>query len=165
MSIPLARLTPAALLLLAFAGCGQPLDDKITARNQVEYGIWASNTLEHLSPDDARVFQEAQQEIKLFIMAHSSATGSEAINQEYLEKVDGLTAHQVMVQGLEDRMQRLQSEHDEAKKLYDFNSSLITRNEASAAILASRIDEDKARADKSAAQLFSTQADLDRIKK
>ncbi len=165
MSNLLARLTPAALLLLAFSGCGQPLDDKITARNQNEYSIWASNTLVHLPPDDARVFQEAQQEIKLSIMAHSSATGSEAINQEYLDKIDGLTAHQVMVLGLEDRLQRLQLEHDEAKKLLDQNSTLITRDEKSAAYLASRLNEDKERVDKSEAQLFSTRADLDRIKK
>jgi len=165
MSIPLVRLTSAALLSITLAGCGPATDDKANARNATEYSIWSSTTLEHLPPDDARVFQEAQQEIKLYLMAHSSATGSAAIEREFLAKVDGLTAHQLMIQGLQDRLQRLQSEHDEAKRLYDQNSKLITRNEASAAVLASRVNEDKERVDKSDVQLAATRADLDRIKK
>lgn len=165
MSIPLVRITSAALLLATLAGCGQSSDDKVTARNPAEYGIWASTTLEHLPPDDARVFQEAQQEIKLFIMAHSSATGSDAIDQAFLAKVGGLTVHQLMIQGLQDRLQRLQTEHDEAQKLYEQNSKMRSHGDASAALLASRVNEDKERADRSAAQLAATQSDLDRIKK
>jgi hypothetical protein len=165
MSTPLTRFLPATLLVLTLAGCGQPTDDKITARNQNEYSIWASQTLVHLSPPDAAVFQQAQQELKLDIMAHSSASGSDAINQAYLDKVNALTAHDVMVQGLQARLRRLQTEHDEAQKLYDANSKIRTADDASAAVVASRVTEDRQRADRAQTQITATQADLDRIKK
>jgi len=167
MSTPLSRWAPAALLILTLSGCGQPTDDKITARNQNEYGIWASETLVHLSPDQARIFQEAQQELKLEIMATTKATGSDAINDAFLAKVDGLTAHDVMVKGLEARLHRIQLEHDEAEKLFDENSKIRTKpdDDASASYLASRVNEDRERVNRAQSQLAATQADLHLIKK
>jgi len=167
---PLKLLLPPAialLLALPFAGCGPASEQKVSARSQNDYETWFNLTSGKLPPDDARILQTAQHEIRLDIMAHSNATGSAAIGEAFLEKVDGLTVHQMMVLGLKDRIARLKSEHDEAQKLYDNNSKIRTKpgDDASAAYLSTRIQEDLHRAEKSAADLAATQADLDRINK
>jgi hypothetical protein len=165
----ISRFAPAMLLLgtLIWPGCGAATDEKANARNQTEYDIWSSNVAAHLSLDDVRVFQQAQQEIRLYIMGHTSASGSEAIGNAFLLKVDGLTVKQLMVLGLQDRIKRLTDQRNEAKTLYDQNSAIKTNggDETSANYLAGRVAEDRQRLDKSNADLAATQADLDRISK
>jgi len=167
---PLKLLLPSALVLLLslpFAGCGPASEQKVSARSQDDYQRWFSQTSDKLPPDDARILQTAQQEIRLEIMAHSDAKGAEAIGDAFRQKVDGLTVRQMMALGLKDRIARLKAEHDEAQKLYDDNSKIQTKpgDEASAAYVSTRVQEDLHRAQKSAADLAATQADLDRINK
>jgi hypothetical protein len=154
-----------AFLIFTAAGCGPASGGKISVRSQRDYDDWFNSTSAKLSPDDARILTTAQQEIKLELMAHGSASGPEAIGDAYFQKINGLTVHDMMVLGLNDRLARLKLEHDEAQRLLGDNSKIHARagDDASAAYVAGRVQEDRQREEKSAAQLAATRADLDRI--
>ncbi len=161
---PFARwCLPGAVLL--FAACGSTSDQKVEASSQVAYDNWFARQSESLGSDKARVLRLAQQEIKLNLMATGNASGSAAIGEAYLRKVDGLTTRQLMELGLQDRITRLTADRDAARQLLDQNSHLQARegSERAAANLASHLEEEKNRVEKDEADLSAARSDLAQV--
>lgn len=152
----------AALGLGLLAACGKS-ERPVDGSSPEAYQAWFARESDMLPDDQKPILREAEQEIRLNIMAHTHVSGADSITTEFLQKVDGMTAHQFMVTGLNDRIARLTDFRDEAKRLVDTNSKIVGANPESTAVLNNTLDQQREALQKTEDQLASTRADLAKI--
>jgi hypothetical protein len=118
-----------AAAFLAGAGCGpaDPLEIKVSAESPIAFSMWESRIRDRLTQGQASGFDEAVQEFKFHIMAQATATGSDAIDAEMRQEIDGRTIRYVLQWGLGWELSRLVAERAEIESAMTGNARLRTR--------------------------------------
>lgn len=132
MHLRVPRLPALALLLLALGlltACQRTplLDRSVTAENTAAFGSWQRANRGDFTPEGWTEFEAIQQDIKVRIIALKEASGTEAVNEAMLAKINGRSVRAVLQQGLEARLWRLNVEREEFEKMLQGNSTLRTR--------------------------------------
>lgn len=118
----------AAVGCLFLAGCQKPvLDTRVSAASQEDLDRWLANEGARLTPGQQQELRNMEQELKVAIMTSGEATGSEAVNQRLLEKINGLTLREVLLRSHQAAADRLERERKLYQGTLDSQSSLRTR--------------------------------------
>ncbi|MGH7997774.1 MAG: hypothetical protein ACREFX_15625 [Opitutaceae bacterium] len=154
----------AILAAVGLAGCGStnPLDRKVAAPDPNSFQLWLGNADGDWPPADLARFQAAEREIKLNVMA-DGATGEDAVEQGFCERIDGKSVRAVIALGLRDRIDRLRSDLADARRLFADNSKIKGAGAASQAAVDARVAEDRSRMDRDQAALTEAREDLTRL--
>ncbi len=106
--ISLLWVLPALALL---AGCSKgPLDSPVSARSYTQYAMWKNDVDPSLTEEQRKELADAEYEIKLGIQIKSDSGGSDGIDAAYYEAIDGRPLRDVLRQGLNGKIDRLQRE-------------------------------------------------------
>ncbi len=121
----------AALLLLAllFSGCTRtaPLDEKIHASSVMTLNLWRNKHQRTLTPEQWKAFDLALQEHKFEIMFKNEASGSEAIEQLMLSRINDRRLVEILKKGFDLKLTRLESEKADYEKMLGYNANFRTR--------------------------------------
>lgn len=121
----------APLLVLAFlvGACsrGDPHAAPIGAADRGALAKWRMIAADRFTREEWREFEAALQELRLQVMAHREATGSEAIDDAVCRRIDGRTFREVLVLGCESKLERLEPVRNELKTALDTNALLVTQ--------------------------------------
>jgi hypothetical protein len=153
-----------ALCALVFAGCSSPppLDRKVAAATGQEFSSWQMRNREDFPPDQWSEFEAALQEIKLHIISLKEATGGDEVNDALRPKIHQHTVREVLQQGYEARLWRLNVERTELDKMLEQNATLRTRpgDTASASYLEHKHQQQTEQHDKVVAEIRATEQKL-----
>jgi len=115
-------------VLAVSAGCSKgPLDSPVSARNYTQYAMWKSDIDPSLTDGQRRALADAESEIKLGIQINSGGGGPEGIDAAYFEAIDGRTLRDVLQQGLNPKIDRLELESSAYGKVLDLDATIETR--------------------------------------
>jgi hypothetical protein len=153
-----------ACLGLVCAACQRTplLETKVEAGNSHAFSRWQTQHREEFSAAAWSEWEAALQDIKVRIIALREASGTEAVNEALLPKVDGRTVRAVLRQGWEARLWRLNVEREELEKNIAGNSTLRTNpgDTESATYLQRKLQEQKARLERAKADIAQAEARL-----
>lgn len=115
--------------IAAAGGCsrGEPRETPIEAKGAVIFAKWRQKVAHAFSPDEWREFDAALNEIRLGLMITEEATGSAAIQQALLQRVDGRTFEEALALGYSSQLLRLDLARREARDLLEGNALLAVR--------------------------------------
>jgi hypothetical protein len=134
---------------VAFAGCArvEPMERKVRGDSGPGLLAWRAKMADELTPSQWADFNEALQEIKYRIMADGEASGSGAIEEAMLTRIDGHTVREVIITGLSLEVYRVEAERAEAAEALAHNTKLRTRkgDEDSAQYLSSVVNAQQLR--------------------
>ena len=158
-----ARAVLLALAAAALTGCQRhPLEQKISVRDMGAYNLWVGSASRDLSPAQAADLAEARGAIRLSLMAGGKLSGAETVDAAFLEKINGLTARELLRLGLEVRQRRFADEKAELEQNILYQSKLKTKpgDKESADYLQYHIALDRERLAKVESELAAIQAKM-----
>jgi hypothetical protein len=116
----LGAIVAAVAVILAAAGCTRhPLDEKITARNDLGFSLWLSDHAGDLKADDQRELNEARSQIKLAVMTDAPGLPAEEFTRAVYAEIYGRTAREVLLRGIEIQAARIAAEIDQLQQRED----------------------------------------------
>jgi hypothetical protein len=117
------------VLLCVTTGCQRTprWDGVVEADSAPAFGAWQRAQQDDFSQAEWTEFETALQDIKVRIIALREASGTEGVNDALRPKIHGQTVRQVLKQGLEARIWRLNVEKIELTKMVEGNATLRTR--------------------------------------
>jgi hypothetical protein len=123
------RILSTVLLCAAAAGCGpsNPLDETVSAKDELGFTMWRGDASHELTPDQAADFDRALQEIRFHIMAGGTVHGSTDIEDAALQMVNGQTVRHVLQQGLGWELERAEAERSTLEAGMRTNAQMRTR--------------------------------------
>jgi hypothetical protein len=159
-----------ALAVLA-AGCGGPLDQKVSARNPAALASWRAQIAGGSSAAHRQRVEAALQEIRMRVAAERErqrllgqpiAPGAEAIDLALAERVHGRRVGELLQLGAELRVRRLAAELAGLEEAMAKNAQLVTRpgDLASRHHLDGLRDRQKARVEKYREDLAAAEREL-----
>lgn len=108
---PRLSLMGALTALALTAACERhPLESKIEARNDLAFSLWLADQAGRLSAADRRDLFVACQQIKYEVMSDSPGLPPEEFTRAVYVEVDGHTAREVLLHGLEVQHHRIARE-------------------------------------------------------
>jgi hypothetical protein len=121
-------------LILVFAfcvvatGCQRTprYEQKVAAETTSDFGRWQRDVQGSFKPAEWAEFESALQDIKVRIIAHKEATGADGVNDALRPKIHGRTVREVLRQGYEAKLWRLNVELTELEKMIKANATLQT---------------------------------------
>jgi hypothetical protein len=123
------RILPTALLCAGAAGCGpsNPLDETVSAKDELGFTMWRGDAAHDLSPDQAADLDRALQEIRFHVMAGGTVHGSRDVEDAALQMVNGQTVRHVLQQGLGWELERAEAERSTLEAGMRTNAQMRTR--------------------------------------
>lgn len=117
------------LLAFGWVGCGprSPLDRKLETASGLQFTQWRARLARAWTPAEDRHFEQALQEVRVYITSRGIASGSDPVAAALREQLAGLTVREVLQLGGEIRLQRLEAEHAALAEVLQMNSLLQTR--------------------------------------
>ena len=120
-----------ALLALAcgLAGCRptNPLNQKISASSEEDHRLWRAHAQDSLSQAQMDDYDEAIQELRLKIMAEHVASLSDAVNEALWMKINQRPVCEVIQEGFQFQLSRLNADKVELLRVHKINASLKTK--------------------------------------
>lgn len=116
-------------LLLSLAGCG-PTDlqtARVAAEDTTTFFRWKRDVGAQLSAEQQRQLEVTQQELRLDIQLHQSASGHDAIEGAMCGRLNQLTVRDALLLGAQLKWQRLAAERDDLQRVALRNAQLITK--------------------------------------
>ncbi|HUR59418.1 MAG TPA: hypothetical protein VM029_17005 [Opitutaceae bacterium] len=101
-------------------------DEKVTAETAADFGRWQRDVQGSFKPAEWAEFEAALQDIKVRIIAHKEASGAAGVNDALRPKIHGRTVRDVLRQGYEAKLWRLNVELTELEKMIKGNATLQT---------------------------------------
>jgi hypothetical protein len=101
-------------------------DEKVAAENAGAFGRWQRDVQGSFKPAEWAEFESALQDIKVRIITLREATGTEGVNDALRPKIHGRSVRDVLRDGYEARIWRLNVEKTELEKMVKENASLRT---------------------------------------
>ncbi|MBL9203045.1 MAG: hypothetical protein JNL39_21230 [Opitutaceae bacterium] len=153
------------------AGCGGPLDQKVSAKSPAALASWRANIAGSSSAEHRRRVEDALQEIRMAVAAERErkrllgqpiAPGAEAVDIALAERVHGRRVGEMLQLVSELRVRRLATELAGLEDAMNKNAQLITRpgDLASRHHLDGLRDRQKARVDKYREELAAAEKEL-----
>ena len=146
------------------AGCQRTplLETTVEAANSHDFSSWQTRHREEFSPAAWSEWEAALQDIKVRIIALREASGTDAVNEALLPKVNGQTVRAVLRQGYEARLWRLNVEREELEKNIAGNSTLRTNpgDTESANYLKRKLQEQTTRLERAKSDIAQAEARL-----
>ncbi len=123
------RLLGGVVLAFGLAACGptDPLAGTIDAKSDSSWTRWQQRNTGGFSPELAKEFAAALQDVRLAIMAERAASGREGIEEELRRRLDGKTVREVLILGYTGRRKRLAVEEAELHLVRQANGWLVTK--------------------------------------
>jgi hypothetical protein len=149
--------------LCAMAGCAKPrLDRVVSAETARDFAAWQRDNRDAFTADEWAEFETVLQDLKVRIIALREATGGDAVNDALRPKLHGRTVRDVLKQGYEARLWRLNVERTEFEKMIAGNATLGTRSGdvASQNYLAQKAREQQGRLDRTKAAIREAEEKL-----
>lgn len=114
---------------VAIFGCARknPLDDVIDAPSDFKMMMWRADVADHFNFQEWRDFDEALQEIKFDVMIAKEASGSDAVRQAALQRIDGKTVRDALTYGYDLKLKRLLAEREKIGGFFAINKKFRTR--------------------------------------
>ena len=116
-------------LSLVCAGCTRvdPLHTPVAAADPAALSEWQRRVASRFLPGLQQEFADALQEIRFSITAQQEATGHDAIASALCKHIDGRTVNEVVLTGCELKLQRLEAERSELRRVMHTNTQLLTK--------------------------------------
>ena len=161
----------ASGLAALLAGCGGPLDQKVSAKSPAALASWRANIAGSSSAEHRRRVEDALQEIRMAVAAERErkrilgqpiAPGAEAVDIALAERVNGRRVGEMLQLGSELKVRRLSTELAGLEDAMNKNAQLITRpgDLESRHHLDGLRDRQKVRVDKYREELAAAQKEL-----
>ncbi len=97
----------------------EPMDRTVDSSTYTSFTMWMNHAAEDLAPEQLADLRRALQQMRYAIMADGSASGSDAVETELMERVNGHTVRDVIGMGLMAELRRATAERDEVTKFLD----------------------------------------------
>jgi hypothetical protein len=123
--LPIGLIAAAALLLGACAKA-DPLSRTLDASSPLSLTMWRSNANDFLSAEQQADLDLSLQQIRFAIMGEGRVSGSEAIEAELLQRVDGMSVRAVLKLGLGADLAREVAERDATRAFIQRNATVRT---------------------------------------
>jgi hypothetical protein len=134
----LARRLPVVAGLLLLAGCaaGDPLERVVSVPTAGRFATWRAHVASDTGADMRRRVEEALQEIRLKVsgdrelkrvLGETVTPGTDAIDEEVRQRVDGRRLREVLQLGYELRVRRLKEELVGLEDAMTQNAKLVTK--------------------------------------
>lgn len=138
------------------------LETKVQAANSRDFSSWQTRQRGEFSPEAWIEWEATLQDIKVRIIALREASGTDAVNEALLPKVNGRTVRDVLRQGYEARLWRLNVEREELEKMIQGNATLRTRpgDTESASYLQRKAQDQTVRLQRTQADIAQAEARL-----
>ena len=154
------------ILVGAFAlgGCAKKprLERVVAAETARDFAAWQRDNRDAFTAEEWTEFEAVLQDLKVRIIALQEATGSDAVNDALRPKLHGRTVRDVLKQGYEARLWRLNVERTEFEKMIAGNATLQTRpgDVASQNYLTQKAREQQARLERTKAGIREAEEKL-----
>ena len=101
----------AGVALAFSAGCGsKPLDEKITARNDLDFSMWLTRQSRELTTEDRKDLRDALQQLKFTVMTASPGLTPAEQSAAVYSAVQGHTIREVLLASFTLQHDRIASE-------------------------------------------------------